>query len=320
MTWSCSIHGLHIQSEFFIHGFQGSNSPFDGSIVKVIKGHCPLPEGARTKSEYFDWTARNTLLFWRDIGCFWIRDGKKVIVEPAPGVVDHLLRPVILGAVVAILLLQREFVVLHASAVVFRHRDGTSRATGFLGHSGYGKSTTATALHGRGHRALADDTIAVPVPNNLPANAGWPLIHPALPHFKLRAPSVQALGRNVKNLSLWHPEHDSYVVPLTTNFSSNPAPLHSLYCLEEGDSIAVRRMNNEEALMNLLEHSYCVGLLPDDQIQADFLKCAQLARQLPVFSLRRPKDFNFLPDVARLIEEHQKSLGTPGGIDKHNGL
>ena len=308
MPWYSVFYGLSIESSVPLLELPEKENPVLHIDVRVKHGKCPLDESARAKTEHFNWGHQNALLFWQDFGCFWIREGREVIVEPAQGVADHLLRPILLGPVMAILLLQRGFLVLHASAVAFQCPDGTSRAAGFLGHSGQGKSTMATALHQRGHRALADDTIAVPVSNDLTAVPGWPLVYPALPHFKLRFSSAHALGEDVKNLSLWHPDNDSYVVPLSSNFSLTPAPLHSLYCLEEGGSLRLQRMNHEEALMNLLEHSYCMRLLPDGEIEADFLKCAQLAKQIPVFELQRPKDFRCLPDVVRVVEDHQKSL------------
>lgn len=308
-------YGLRIQSviplpELSVVEIGECSEPAD---VVVRKGSEKWPMQSAGQEHLFEIESGNTFLFWRDTGAFWVREGREIIVEPAQGVADHLLRPALLGPGLAMLLLQRGLVVLHASAVALQGAGTRERAVGFLGDSGQGKSTMATALHQRGHRALADDTLAVPVPEES-APDGWrPLVHPALPHLKLRPPSVEALGENLESLSRWHPDNDSYVIGLSDSFSFQPAPLQCLYVLEERPALGLQLLDPQAALMKLMEHAYSMRVLPDDDLADHFDQCVRLARQTPVFSLQRPKDFNRLPDVARLVEDHQASL-QPGHL------
>lgn len=303
MPLSFTAYGLHIRSPFLLweDGIVEETAQVD---VEVALGSCPRPPALNAQAN-FQFDLHSALLFWPNIGCFWVREGRHITVEPIQGAAIHLLRPALLGPVLAMVLLQRGELVLHASAVALLSPAGKCGAVGFLGHSNQGKSTMATALWKRGHQPLADDTIAVPIAPHSPSQSGAPpLIFPALPHFKLRPPSLKALGETLHSLSRWHPDNDSFVVPLASQFLSTPAPLRSLYCLEEGETIGIEPMNPPEALANVLEHSYCMRLFPDEDTGDDFLRCAQLVRQIPVFRLRRPKKFALLPDVARAVEEH----------------
>ncbi len=306
MPSSYIAHGLHILS-FLPLGQEDETGeyPRGPADVEMFRGHRLTPSGFELHQNLLEIGLHHTFLYWPNIGCFWIREGREVVVEPAWGVADYLLRPVLLGPVLAVLLLQRNHLVLHASAVALKNSDGAERAVAFLGNSGHGKSTMATALYKKGHRPLADDTIAVP---HLTGDGVLPLIYPAVPHLKLRPPSVAALGENLASLARWSPDDDSYVVPLSKDFSLRPAALHALYCLEESSAIEVQALSPQEALMHLLRHSYRAGLFPDEEVGDDFLKCAELARQIPIFSLKRPKDFRLLPAVIERIEEHQKTF------------
>ncbi|BCM93315.1 hypothetical protein IAD21_05206 [Abditibacteriota bacterium] len=317
MAWVSSAYGLWIESEILLSELSGVEESFSGEVdVTVRKGSCPLPQFFRSQERYFELNSQTAFLFWRDTGAFWLNQGREVIIEPSPGVADHLLRPVLLGTVLAVLLYQRGLLVLHASAVALRKGEKISGAVGFLGDSGQGKSTMATALYQCGHQPLADDTIALTVPLPIDPNSNEltgkgrsnrTVVYPALPHFKLRPPSIEVFGETKNTLTLWHPEQESYVFSTADKFSLEPAPLRCLYVLEDGDAIHLELLPPHEALMNLLSHSYCMRILPDADTGSDFLRCAQLARQIPVFRLRRPRDFRYLQDVVRLVEEHDKS-------------
>ena len=70
------------------------------------------------------------------------------------------------------LLQQRGYLVLHASAVA---AGGT--AVAFLGHAGWGKSTTAAALYAQGYGLVTDDVLAVEMSSGrLMVPPGEPLV------------------------------------------------------------------------------------------------------------------------------------------------
>ncbi|NJM75621.1 MAG: hypothetical protein HC852_07365 [Acaryochloridaceae cyanobacterium RU_4_10] len=58
--------------------------------------------------------------FLPKVGTFLICNGNEVIVEPLPDIDDCILRPCILGSAMSVILQQRGFLVLHASAVLMQ--------------------------------------------------------------------------------------------------------------------------------------------------------------------------------------------------------
>jgi hypothetical protein len=75
------------------------------------------------------------------VGSFLVRHGREIVIEPAPGVEDRVLRLSLLGPALGLLLHQRGLLVLHASVVT--HGGST---VAILGSNGWGKSTIAAAL------------------------------------------------------------------------------------------------------------------------------------------------------------------------------
>ena len=119
----------------------------------VVDWALPIPA---PEWKYFDRREDDFYCYWKVVGKFLVRQGKEIVIDAVPGVLEGTIRLPLLGAVLAIALHQRHFFSLHASAVVINHQ-----AALFLGASGQGKSTTAATLFGRGHQLITDDVAAI---------------------------------------------------------------------------------------------------------------------------------------------------------------
>ena len=306
-------YGLCIRSNIPLRGLSPLECTSDVQVdVEVQRvAFPPIPEDSLNQHQA-DLKPDSALLFWKNVGKFQVRQGREIIIEPEKDVADDLLRPFLLGAALPVLLLQRGLFVLHASAVALRPdgADEAERALVFMGHSGQGKSTMAKALNRRGHRVLADDTVALPFSKH-----EVPFVYPTIPHLKLRAPSIEAFGEKLADLSRWNLDDDSFVLPLSPPHNHRPAPLRCFYVLEDSISLKVERLPLPEALMSLMQHSYSMGLLPDSELGHSFEVCVQLVQDVPLFKLSRPRDFEHLPDVVRLVEEHQNSLARDSNLN-----
>src|SRR5690348_3849734 len=107
-------------------------------------------------------------------GSFVAQEGQAVIFDPAIDADEHVVRLCLLGPALALILHQRQHLVLHASAVACN-----DAAILFLGGHGWGKSTLAAALHFRGYNLLTDDITPIKMDCDLPK------VLPGFPQCKL---------------------------------------------------------------------------------------------------------------------------------------
>lgn len=271
-------------------------------------------------------TRRNfSFVKWPDVGCFSLEAGRHVQVELVPDVVDASLRVILLGIVLSLVLYQRGFLVLHASAAAFRDAQGNWGAVGFLGRSGEGKSTMAATFHARGHRLICDDVIAVPIfsPDKMPFDShfqpysrlptpDFPPIFPAYAQMRLWPQAVEALGQDASALPLLFPGEPKLARRVMQDFDTQQVPLRALCVLESGDNLELQRLTPATALVGMIRNTYCVGLRDPGEAAAQFQKCGVLAQTLPIFRLERPRDLSRLGDIAALIESQIATNWTPG--------
>ncbi|MBI3351136.1 MAG: serine kinase [Nitrospirae bacterium] len=254
-----------------------------------------LPSSKPTAGESCTYAAgREVILFWKEIGAFLIREGREIIFQPVPGAEEHLLRLFILGPVLAVILHQRGFLILHASAV-----EVNGNAVAFLGGSGWGKSTIAAALNGQGHAVLSDDVVAVDISGKVN-----PTLFPGFPQIKLNAEVVSVLSHLPANLPPPHSGLAKYLCPVNRQITQRPYRLHRLFVLSEGADQKVESTSRREAVMELISHSYCSRLLREGSQSRHFSQCANLANKVSIFRLRRRRSLSELSDLACLVEEN----------------
>lgn len=232
-----------------------------------------------------------------NVGTCLVRWGREIVVDPAPGVDERVLRLSILGPAFALLLHQRGCFVLHASAV--QCGDG---AIAFTGGSGWGKSTLAGAFHARGSALLADDLTALRI------STGCSTVLPGFPQLKLWPEAAASLGRAPAALSQLHPEFEKRACGARQGFSHRPLPLRRIYLLAEGPGPVTAPLRPQEALIGLMPHWYGFRfgdrlLQVGDAAVRHFRQCAALANSVSVHRLTRPRQLGALGDVVDLVEE-----------------
>jgi len=230
-------------------------------------------------------------LGWPGVGRFRIREGREIVVEPAPGVDAGTLRLFLLGPVRAVLLHQRGFLVLHASAVVL---DGGAIA--FLGAGGWGKSTLAAALNARGHALVADDIVAVRLQDK------QPVVLAGVPELKLWPDAITALGEAPQELPRLRPAYDKRARPAGA-FSREPVPLARVYVLAESlEGTRLEPLKPHDALIELVRHAYGARTLQRAEPARRFKQCAELVTRLPISRLAVRRSLAALPELVEIIE------------------
>ena len=126
----------------------------------------------------------------RGLARFLVRGGREVTVDPQANADPALIRACSTGWIVAMVCVQRDFLVLHASAVAFG-----DRVIAFMGDQGAGKSTLAAHCVRAGAKLVADDLLRIEM-----ADEGPPLAHPGMPTLKLLGDTLEHLGRDSARL------------------------------------------------------------------------------------------------------------------------
>jgi hypothetical protein len=182
--------------------------------------------------------------------------------------------------------------VLHASAVAV---DGG--AVAFLGEAGWGKSTMAAAMYARGHSIVADDVTAVRTDK---AN---PIVHPGFPQLKLWPEAAIAVGNAPETLPRIQPSLEKRARRSDHEFSPDPLPLRCIYVLAEGETQQIAPLRSQEALVELIRHSYTKRLLRVVGASSHFLQCSSIVKNVTIRSLKRPRSLSSLSDMAQLVEK-----------------
>lgn len=226
-------------------------------------------------------------------GAFHVRDGRTIVIEPAPNADDRALRLGIVGSLMGVILTQRGRFVLHASTV-----DIGGHAVAFFGPSGRGKSTLTAAFTRAGHPLVADDITLIDL-----TNEQQPFVQPGFPRVKLWPDSAAALEHDVDALPLIHPERTKRSLQLDDAFRAEPLPLARCYLLEEGEEESSTELAPRDAVMALIGCTYQAQWLHETGASgANLQHCAALARSGVVRRLRRRRTFETLPDVIRFVK------------------
>jgi hypothetical protein len=292
-----TAYGLNICSAFSLPELGASHGAVD---VVIRPGRLDYTPPADAVEYSFRRADGGVCLFWKDVGTFLVRDGREIIVDVVPGTEGSVLRLFLFGAVMGVLLHQRGLAVFHASAVEI---DGKTVA--FLGGKGWGKSTMAAALLAQGHQVVADDVMAVDV-----SHSGLPVALPAFPQLKLWPDAILSLKGDPESSPRLSSGVEKRAFSVRNGFGARPTPLSRVYVLGRGRFPEIEPLRPREALFELIRNYYPWRFgeqLLQCQERTCFLQCAEIARKVPVYLLKRPPDLQLLSATAQLVERHLTS-------------
>jgi hypothetical protein len=283
----CKAYGLRVGSDFRLLEPFNQRSSFDSQPDVVVR------MGLRKGAEADFWPGDPSFSgYLPEIGQFWILDGKEIIVEPNANVDEKMLRSCILGSAFSVLLQQRGFLVLHASAVIIR-----GQAIAFIGFSGAGKSTTASAFMQSGYPVITDDVLAIQF------KSGYPEVVPSYPIIKLLPDAVEALGHSAEELPLLYASSHKRIQTFDYEQLQDAYPLQRIYLLSKGDRHEIQPLMATEALVTLVNQSRAAKNLIDPSAKKlHFQQCAELTKMNRVFRLRRKPGLGALPEIVKLVE------------------
>jgi hypothetical protein len=202
----------------------------------------------------------------------------------------------LLGPVLGLVLRLRGVACLHASAVAV----GT-HAVAFVGSAYAGKSTIAATFVRMGHRALADDIVALTIRN------GVAYAVPAYAQLRLWPESVALLYGAADALPPLTPTWDKRGLDLSRGaFQEEPLPLAAIYVLDPRSSDASPRielLSGRECLLTLLGNSYVSYLMDRTQRREEFELLSRLVNEVPMCRLGVPHAVRHAAQLRDVIVE-----------------
>ena len=295
------LFGLNLRSEMDLAGLAPA-AETGAADVEIGFGPVPASDHVGYRA-----TEEGTLLAVAKVGRYLIRDGRQILIDPAPGASERNLRLFLLGSAIGALLHQRGLLPLHANAI-----DLGGRAVAFSGHSGACKSTIAAWFHDQGHTILADDVCVIGFDE-----AGRALAYPGIPRLRLWREALEASGRDADSYARSFDDTDKYDVPTVNEAGREPMPLAAIYLLRKADETAndaeIERLKGVDAVETLVSNTYRGGYLSMIGRTSEHLSaCVRVARAVPVFRAQRLWGFDRFDEQARRLSDHATAQGLDG--------
>ncbi|RWH72094.1 MAG: serine kinase [Mesorhizobium sp.] len=265
--------------------------------LEIAVGRVDFPGRSSGDASSFRFEPTRQYLSWQAVGTFMISSANRIDVDPAPGIEDPLLAFPLLGPVMALALHQRGLLVLHASAIAV---DGKSVI--FMGDKGAGKSTTAGAMIGAGHRLLTDDVVALDL-----SDPDRPMILPGFPQLKLAADAASVIRLEQADVRPQvHPQIDKAQHRLRDGFAAEALPVSRIYVLGRGVRAAIFPLTGAAALPAIIKFSYVTRFgrqaLPGGFAALHLRQCAQIAGRIGVSRLEVPAGLARIDEAVAAIE------------------
>jgi len=224
---------------------------------------------------------------------FLIQEGKKIIFDATPEAEDGAIRALLLGFAMSLILRQRGLLVLHASSVVIN-----GEVVGFMGNSGWGKSTLAEAFRTCGYPMMSDDVM----PINL--DRGYPIVLPSFPQIKLCPESATVLGHDTTSLPRVMSGQVKLAHRFTEGFQQSSLPLKKIYVLGKGDNHEIIPLQPQVSLIELVRHTRSTNWIKATEFaQSNLLQCSSLVKSVPICRFNRKPNLGELAELVRLVEQ-----------------
>lgn len=219
------------------------------------------------------------------------RHGSDLLYDPNSSTDISSVQNVVGGELMSAILRQRGLLPLHGSCV---SKEG--KAIGFLGHSGWGKSTTAALLCKQGYQLVADDVLVVDLSHD------QPMVRTGPSHQKLVGEAAGFLKIDLHGLPLSH--NGKHIVDQASIPKDDAMPLAQLFILrgtaEPANTIIT--MSKADAVVEFLTHTRAARLFSSSTYQADHLKaCGTLAAHVPTHALHRTLQYKDADDLQSLL-------------------
>lgn len=241
----------------------------------------------------------SSYLRWPEFYDFLISpDGRRICGRPTrEGISQESFHTYLLGVALSFSLIKLGFDPLHSTVVAVK-----GRGVGFLGKSGYGKSSLAGAFLQAGYPIVTDDLLV------LKEDAAGFSAYPGPPRIKLLPEVARVLiGEKVAGVPM-NPLTSKLIIPLNRKQSlQTVVPLQALYVLNpplagvRNDRITIRRLSQRRALLALLKHSFNDWVSEPARLNFQFHLYSQIVSKVTIKFISYPRRLASLSSVRDAI-------------------
>ncbi len=278
--------GLSLSSEILLKELV-STEDMTTPDIKITYGKVPKElDGNNVITKVRNQIAPNQFLLHVDkIARYYACNGNRIVVEKHPEADLSSLVLFLLGPALTAILCQRGYFLLYASAI---EQDG--KAIVFVGSSGVGKSTTATALVDQGYKLLSDNICLLSVDKS-----GELILTPSHPFIKLWKDTLEAFHthRFLDGAIPLRPDLKKYGVILSepSHYSQQSLPLKKVYILQNKipELFKIESLNPTLAADLLVNYIYHYSSLKSDSKELEYHLdiCTMIANRVPVSLIER---------------------------------
>jgi hypothetical protein len=291
MSAEGSVAGLRIESDFDLHSLAaGYARDPDLGCVAIRRVTCE--ELMRRASA----DSRAIRMSPGQPGAFLVTAANEILAAPTEQATDRSILSFLFGPCFGAIAYLNHVLPLHASAI-----ETTYGCVSFIGRSGAGKSTMVAALSKRGHTIHSDDVCMLRTMSN-----GELMSWPGIRWIRLTDDAALALDYVQATAPRTGRKHTLMLergrLPVA------PSIPRAIYALEESaeeEVSSITRLRGARAAERIIANAYRPQLAHEIGAWPWAVACCvAIADRVPVFLLRRPRDFTRLAATLDLLEAH----------------
>ncbi len=267
--------------------------------IDVVIKYGKVPENMINKileGSWFHLEEKSFVFRVENIAKYFVENGSEIIIEPYELANKDDVKTFTLGTSFGILIKQRNDIAIHGGTILI-----DNKAVILTGNTGAGKSTLTNAFRHNGYRFLCDD---VSVLGNKKDSI---FVMPAYPQQKLCKDAMDKMGYDTEKFKKIDDDRDKYCIPVHDSFEKDPCKLSAICEIEltdKDDDVEIKEILGQEKLFSVLKNIYRIELIRTMDMKKEyFSKCLEIAKNIRVFKVKRPKDKFTVNEQIRLIEQ-----------------
>ena len=290
-----NVYGLNIKSSIKLPGIVSKFKKPDIDIVFDKLDSFPLENCVKSDYNSLKLLIANDIIgiFWHDKEICRIHNSNEIILNELSGLKNSFLVLVILGTAIPLILIKRNFLMLHGSAIYIE-----DNAVAFIGSEGAGKSTTAHTFIKKGYNLLSDDVLCIKL-----FNENIPQIISGFPIIKLWPEVIKNVGENPDLMPRIQSGVEKRFYFDHKNFINRSVPLKMIFSIRGGhkDTI-IKDLPIQKSTMELVKSTLYANSFDNTQLINNLINCSEIAKNIPVKSLEIKRSLEELPNLVRIIE------------------